>query len=93
MAWLVRKSPVSRRGWALALVLLGAAVGLAACARWVVRPECKAAYDDCVDGCGARCGDMRDPSLTAGPELSDTWTQACGACEDACRATRDRCNL
>lgn len=77
---------------AAALLLLLA--GPAACGQWTVKPECRAAYDACVDGCGARCdrGAARDPQRESGPDMSDTWTQDCGACESSCRDTRDRCN-
>ena len=74
------------------LPLLIALLGPAACGQWNVKPECKAAYNDCVDGCGGRCGNVRDPGQTSGPDFSDTWTSECSACEDNCRATRDRCN-
>lgn len=63
------------------------------CGPWNVRPECQAAYDECVDGCGDRCGRGDGPSAsqTSGPELSDTWNNECSACEYGCRDTRDRC--
>lgn len=81
----------------IALVLSTVAAAATACGTWNVKPECKAAYDNCVDGCGARCGGGRGgagpgDNLTTGPDMSDTWTQECSACEYGCRDTRDRCN-
>jgi hypothetical protein len=74
-------------GWAglIALTVTG-------CGPWNVKPECRAAYDACVDGCGARCGTPAPGARTDAPEMTDTWTQGCSACEQACRDTRDRCN-
>ncbi len=79
----------------LRLVLLFA-LAATACGAWNMRPECKAAYDNCVDGCAGQCerpaGGMSGSAQTNGPDISDTWTQGCAACEYGCRDTRDRCN-
>jgi hypothetical protein len=85
-----------RRGRPAAAGVFGGLLMFAAsgCGAWQVKPECRTAYDACVDGCGARCGDRGGGSgaHTSGPDMTDTWTQGCSACEQACRDTRDRCN-
>jgi hypothetical protein len=73
------------RGFARCAAL--ACLAVAACGSpYGARPECRAAYDACVNNCAEACeqGAARASTTGAG-DTTNTWDGRCGECIERCK--------
>ncbi len=69
--------------------LLPACFVLLSCGAAFRHPECKKAYDDCMNACASRC---EERAVEATDRVVSTWDAACQGCTDGCRDRADECD-
>ena len=76
----------------VASVVLGIFVAAGCGSPYGARPECRPAYDACVNNCADACeqGAAHADSTGAG-DMTNTWDGRCGECIERCKHLLENC--
>lgn len=81
-------------GQAAPVVLLALAAGAGCGGPFQGKPECRRAYDACINHCADACekGAARAGGQTSAGDMVNTWDGRCDDCVVLCRDQAERCD-